>query len=258
MAAWSWLPREPHDGHPAWSPGSLCVVGGWYWHLNMPSRFCPTVFTQRTSLRGGQGQGQSQSQTWGGLGCAGGSHSPPQPPATPPAHAGSSSCPCCCSLPCQSPMPAHSVPLSPSLKFLFDRELTEIGKGMPGRCHQSPVCLCLDSIHPLPQVTTALSASPHTIHPRTKPEVLREYRILVLSRLLWASRDTQHPWTPAIWGATARASAGIGVWRRTNLSVEGVWQSSVPLVLWWCSSPTSRLFSHHDTSQFSNAASRCN
>lgn len=184
MAAWSWLPREPHDGHPAWSPGSLCVVGGWYWHLNMPSRFCPTVFTQRTSLRGGQGQGQSQSQTWGGLGCAGGSHSPPQPPATPPAHAGSSSCPCCCSLPCQSPMPAHSVPLSPSLKFLFDRELTEIGKGMPGRCHQSPVCLCLDSIHPLPQVTTALSASPHTIHPRTKPEVLREYRILVLSRLL--------------------------------------------------------------------------
>lgn len=142
MAAWSWLLREPHGGHPAGSPEWLCGVGSWYCHPNMPSSPVPPPPSREPAWEGVQGQGQP----WGGLGCAGGPHSPPQPPVTPPAHAGSSSC--YCSLPCQSPMPAHSVPLSPSLKLSFARKLIEMGKGMPGRCLSPKPCLSLPWQHP--------------------------------------------------------------------------------------------------------------
>lgn len=51
--------------------------------------------------------------------------------------------PCCCSLPCQSLILAHSVPPGTSLKISFARELTEKGMEMFGKqCHQNAVPPC--------------------------------------------------------------------------------------------------------------------
>lgn len=147
MAAWSQLLREPRDGHPAWSPGSLCVVGGWYWHLNMPPRFCPTVFIQRTSLRGWPGPGPEPEPDLGWPGVCWRFSQPPSTSSHP-------SSPCWIQLLpllLLTPLPVtHASPFSssePLLKIPLCQGADRNGEGNSWEVSAKP-CLSLPGQHP--------------------------------------------------------------------------------------------------------------